>query len=518
MASSSGTEFFRSRWGLVLAALGAAIGTGNIWRFPKEAASNGGGAFMIAYLIFLFSWSIPLLLTGFAIGKKSRLGPIGSFKLFAGKNYMWMGAWIVFLTIAIGCYYAVVMGWVLRYIIFSASGSFSTGSIEDTTAVWNGFMANPAELVIFQALAVLLAAYVVYRGVKRGIERVSIVLMPLLFGILLLTACWAVAQPGAVSGLHYLFVPNVEYLGKGETWIRALAQSAWSAGAGMGVAITYAIYMRKKEDTNLNAFLTGLGDTGASLLAGMAVICTIFALSPSLSAANESLSVSGAGLTFIHLTALFGTMPGGSFVATVFFFGMAIAALTSLIAMMEVAVRNFMDYGWSRQRATRVLSIIILICGLPSALVVMTVSGVNVPIVLENQDHVWGLALIVNGLFIAYFAVREFGVERFRNQLVNTKWNDLRLGKWLEYIYKYLIPLQFVVLLVWYSVDTLSQDATNWWRSGPPGLTLLIIEWGVVIFLLILYNKWLSKKFSGKPKVVEEEEEVMEAKVIEGFD
>ena len=117
--------------------------------------------------------------------------------------------------------------------------------------------------------------------IVRGIEKVAMYLMPLLFGLLFLTAIWAVTRSGSLEGLHYMFVPDMKYLASGETWIRALAQSAWSAGAGMGVAITYAIYMKRKEDTTLNGFLTGLGDTGASLLAGIAVICTIFALSPS---------------------------------------------------------------------------------------------------------------------------------------------------------------------------------------------------------------------------------------------
>jgi NSS family neurotransmitter:Na+ symporter len=488
-------EFFRSRWGLVLAALGAAIGTGNIWRFPKEAAQNGGGAFMIAYLIFLFTWSIPLLMAGFAIGKRARQGPIGAFGFFGGRKHMWMGAWIVFLTIAIACYYAVVMGWVIRYTIFSASGVFSGASVAETTEIWNGFLGNPAELVFFHTLAVIIASYVVYRGVRSGIEKVAMYLMPLLFGLLLFTAIWAMAQPGAVEGLHYLFVPKMEYMARGETWIRALAQSAWSSGAGMGVAITYAIYMKTKEDTNLNAFLTGLGDTGASLFAGIAVICTLFALSPSTSVANATLNESGAGLTFINLTALFGTMPGGSFIAFVFFFGMGIAALTSLMAMMEVAVRNFMDYGWSRPRAVRFLAVLVFLFGLPSALVVVTVSGVETPIFLENQDHVWGLALLVNGFFIAYFAVREFGVEKFRNTLVNTRWNDIHIGEWYIYIIKYAIPLQAVILVLWYTISTLTTDPTAWWRGGPIGIGLLVLEWGVVLTLLYMYNNWIANRY-----------------------
>ncbi|UCE07286.1 MAG: hypothetical protein JSW07_04435, partial [bacterium] len=117
------------------------------------------------------------------------------------------------------------------------------------------------------------------------------------------------------------------------------------------------------------------------------------------------------------------------------------------------------------------------------------------PIFLENQDHVWGLALIINGLFIAYFAVRGFGVERFRAKLINTKWNDIRIGIWWEYIMKYIIPLQFVVLLLWFSFDTLTQEPSSWWRGGPLGLSLMVLEWGAVLFILYYYNSWIARRF-----------------------
>jgi len=133
--------------------------------------------------------------------------------------------------------------------------------------------------------------------------------------------------------------------------------------------------------------------------------------------------------------------------------------------------------------------------GLPSALVVTAVSGVETPIFLENQDHVWGLALLVNGFFIAYFAVREFGVERFRNTLVNTRWNDLHIGDWYIYIMKYGIPLQAVVLVLWYTGSTLTTEPSAWWRAGPIGTGLLVVEWGIVLTLLYLYNNWIANRY-----------------------
>ena len=257
-----GREVFSSRWGLIFTALGAAIGTGNIWRFPKEAASNGGGAFMIAYVIFLFSWSIPLLIAEFAIGKKMRLGTIGTFKYFVGRKYAWMGAWMVFVSIAINFYYAVVMGWTLKYFTLGITGGLHKDV--DTLQVWNSFISSPGHVVLFQFMAIFIGTYIVYKGITKGIERVNKILLPLLIVFLVITAIWALRLPGSINGLRYLFVPKMAYLGRAETWIRALAQSAWSCSAGFGMAITYACYMKRKEDIALNSFLTGLGDSGVA--------------------------------------------------------------------------------------------------------------------------------------------------------------------------------------------------------------------------------------------------------------
>lgn len=479
-------EVWKSRWGLILAAMGAAIGTGNIWRFPKEAAANGGGAFMIAWIIFLFSWSIPLLIAEFSLGKRTRLGTIGTFKLFAGKKYAFMGAWMVFVSTVIGFYYAVIMGWVIRYFMVASTGGLRSGV--DTLALWNNFITSPAQVIFFQLIAVGVSAYVVYRGIRKGIEIVNKVLIPLLFGLLLVAAIWALCLPGALNGLRFLYIPRVEYLGRAETWVRALAQSAWSCSAGMGMAITYAIYMKKKEDTALNAFVTGLGNNAASLIAGIAVICTVFALSASTSEALGIMKAGDVGLTFIHLTRLFIQMPGGIFIAAIFFLAMAFAALTSMISGLEIATRNFMDHGWSRHKSLAFIACVTFLLGIPSAIIV---SGYE-PVFLANQDFVWGLGLIISGLFVA-FAVWKYGVSKFRKDLINTGFNDIRIGSWWDFVIVVLFPLQFGVLIFWYFYQSL--HLAQWWNPlEPTGFATIAVQWLIVMFLLIKFNKWLVSK------------------------
>jgi NSS family neurotransmitter:Na+ symporter len=516
-------EVFSSRWGLILTALGAAIGTGNIWRFPKETASNGGGAFLIAYVIFLFSWSIPLLIAEFSIGKKTRLGTIGSFKFLGGNKYAWMGAWMIFVSVVINFYYAVVMGWTIKYFTISASGGLNSST--DVMGLWNGFISSPAQIIMFQFIAIALGFLIVHKGITGGVEKTNKILLPTLFVLLIGIAIWSLTRPGAINGLKFLFVPKFEYLTRGETWVRALAQSAWSCSAGMGMAITYACYMKRREDTALNSFLTGLGDSSASLIAGIAVICTIFGLSASVAEANSIVEASGTGITFIHLTRLFTTMPGGSVIAGIFFISMTFAALTSLIAGFESATRNFMDHGWTRAKSIKVVAFATFLGGLPSAAIYMWVSGFTpntsmaVPAFLDMQDHVWGLGLILSGLFVAVL-VWKYGElrlsfdswrnspDRFRRELINTRWNDIYIGRWWTIVIKYLFPIQAIVLFIWYFAQTIySPDIEMWWLAGSTGLGLLLLQWFIVLILLYKYNDWFASLIVKKPGIEPSDEQ-----------
>lgn len=489
-AKAEGGEVFSSRLGLILATIGAAVGTGNIWRFPREAAANGGGSFMIGWLIFLFAWSIPLLMAEFAIGKKTRLGTIGAMrdmgrlkpsnttskwrKKLAGKNFTWMGMWMVWVGAAVGFYYAVVMGWTIRYFWVAFSGQISDATdTEATTALWNNFINAPGEVMLFQLIAVAVSGIVVYKGIK-GIESANKVLIPALVGFLILAMIWPfVIDPVKASqGLRFLFIPQPAYLWKGETWISALTQSAWSTSAGFGMAITYAVAMKKKEDISLNAFLTGLGNNSVSLIAGVAVLGTVFALSANTTAGLEAVTTEegASGLTFIHLTALFSTMPAGRLMGGIFFLAMSFAALTSMIATVEIAARNFMDMGWERKKAVRWICLAILLFGIPSA------ASLHY---LDNQDFVWGTGLIVSGLFVAFMVIK-FGTSEFRQKFINTKYSDLYIGPWWEYVIKYIFPLEFAIVFSYFIWEKLAAGKTTL-------LATMVVQWALVLGLFIFF-------------------------------
>ena len=334
---------FSSRWGMMLAMLGMAVGTGNIWRFPRMAATNGGGSFLLAWVVFLLLWSVPLILVEFAMGKAARRGTVGAFVKVAGERFAWMGGWVAWCTVAIMFYYSVVTGWCLRYLLASVAGELPGPA---PGALWASFTRSGWQPLLAHVCAMGLGVAVVARGV-RGIEAAARVLMPTLLLLVVVLAVRAVTLPGAERGLNFLFTPDWARLADVRIWLEALTQNAWDTGAGWGLVLTYAIYMRAREDTNLNAFLLGFGNNSVSLLAGIMVLCTVFAIRPD--AAGEIVGAGNEGLTFIWVPQLFATMPGGRIFMPLFFLALTFAAWTSLLSMIELAVRVLVDGGAARE-------------------------------------------------------------------------------------------------------------------------------------------------------------------------
>ncbi|MFB0518200.1 MAG: sodium-dependent transporter [Acidobacteriota bacterium] len=471
-------EVFSSRWGLIMAALGMAVGSGNIWRFPRIAAQNGGGAFLIPWLLFLFLWSIPLLIVEFGMGKSTRYGTVGAFGKLMGKKYSWMGAWVGFCTMAIMFYYSVVAGWCLKYFLAGiADGEVGAHS----AAYWDSFTSSYQPL-IFHFIAIALGSFIIYRGVVRGIEVANKFLIPALFFLLIIGAFRSLTLPGAWEGVNFLFRPDWKLLLNYRVWLEGLTQSAWSTGAGWGLILTYAVYMKKREDIVLNSFIAGLGNNSASLIAGLAIIPVAFSFL-SRGEALEAMASGNTGLAFIWLPKLFSQMPGGSLFMSFFFLALLFAAISSLISMMEMATRIFMDCGLYRHRAIVMVGSMGFLLGLPSALSLKF---------FNNQDWVWGLGLMISGMFFAMAAIK-YGVFRFRNKLVNTEGNDLPAGRWFDYVVKYFIPLEFTVLIIWWFAQAISWNPTTWWKPFEVNsVGTCLLQWGLILAIFIIFNRWIA--------------------------
>ena len=515
----AGSDEFSGRLGLIFATIGAAIGTGNIWRFPRMVGANGGGSFLVPWLIFLFLWSVPLIIAEFALGKRSRTGTVGTFRIFAGNRFAWMGLWTAWISTAIGFYYAVVTGWCINYFQTAVRGGL--GSEVDTVQVWNDFLQDPSQVIFFQTLSVLITMAAIWKGAK-AIEKVNVTLMVSLF-ILLFAALFLSfvmdLDDGTLDGFIYMFSIQPEYLTQPETWINGLSQSAWSCSAGMGMAITYSVYMRKDEDTTLNAATMCLANNSISIIAGLTVMMAVFSVSDDPLGA---VSGGSSAITFLVLPEVFAQAPGGPVVqllmVTMFFLALSFAALTSMISTVELCVRNFVDHGIERKKAVGFTTLAIFLFGLPSAALWILVdpdTGVAFPQFLEVQDHIWGYGLMFSGLFIAYsiwkygwnryrvwqdenditgFSFRDYldnGVSSFRDDFINTGDNDWWIGKWWDYIMYLGFPIMFGVLILSYFSDLILNVSNPWDPTNADGITIILLFWGVTAGLFISMNKYI---------------------------
>jgi NSS family neurotransmitter:Na+ symporter len=459
----------------MLAMLGMAVGTGNIWRFPRIVAGNGGGSFLVAWVVFLFLWSVPLILLEFALGKGLRRGTVGAVSTLLGDRFAWMGAWIGWSAAAVGFYYAVVMGWTLRYLLATVSGQLSG---PNSQAMWDGFAFTPTAL-LFHFLAVVMAIGVVYGGAAR-IERVARVLMPALIVLVVVLAIRAVTLPGAAAGLEFMFRPTWSDLGNYSIWLQALTQNAWDTGAGWGLILTYAIYTRKTDDTNLNAVTLAFGNNSISLLAGILVLCTVFSFTDPAVAASQLQGQTNEGLTFLWIPQLFDQMPAGRVFMTLFFTALVFAAWTSLVSLFELVVRVFQELGFERHKVLPFLGVGVWIAGIPSALS---------QAVFSNQDFVWSVGLMLSGVFFA-FVVLRYGVGKFRREFLNNEHQDLYIGVWWEWAIR-LVVVQGVVLVLWWLWQVRTSDL---W--APDGLANLFTQWAVVLVVFALGNRWMSRRLA----------------------
>jgi NSS family neurotransmitter:Na+ symporter len=290
--------------------------------------------------------------------------------------------------------------------------------------------------------------------------------------------------PGALQGLEYLFSPKLYMLSNPKIWLEAFAQASWSTGAGWGFIITYAVYTKKKDDIPGNSMILGLSDNIGALLAAMTVLPAIFALSPSVEAANQALAAGNTGITFIYLAQLFTTMPAGNILAAIFFLAMAIAALSSLLPMIEVGVRNLMDMGFDRKKATLAITISGFLLGVPSAY------SLNF---LDNQDWVWGIGLLVSGLFVA-FVMARYGLEKARTTIINTEWADFKVNRWWSVCIR-LFPVMFTIITGWWIWQATTWYPDNWWNPFEVfSVGTIILQFIILIVVALLTNNWLAAK------------------------
>lgn len=354
-------EAWTGRAGFIMAAIGSAIGLGNIWRFSYVAGENGGAVFLIVYGLCVLFIGLPVLLAEFVLGSRTRGDVLLAFS-HARAARAWRGAGVLAALVAflILSYYSVIAGWACRYFVFYLTGSMSQLPRAALTEAFSDFVADPLQPVLWHAVFMTLTTLVVAAGVARGIERASWILMPVLAAMVILLAGYSLSLPGASRGLAFLFTPDWSALATPRLYLAALGQAFFSLGVAMGVMITYAGYIRSRARLASSAAAVAVGDTLFAIIAGMAIFPIVFAfgLDPAY----------GPALAFVTLPQVFAIMPGGAWIGIAFFFLLTAAALTSAVSLLEVPVAIAARLGLPRAAAAAGIALCAFLAGVPSAL------------------------------------------------------------------------------------------------------------------------------------------------------
>ncbi len=436
---------FGSKFGVIAAAAGSAVGLGNIWKFPYITGEYGGAAFLFVYLGFILAIGLPVMISEFIIGRKARRNAFGAFKKLAPKT-----SWYVTGFLGVGAaylilsFYGVVAGWAMNYTVESLTGSFQGKTPEQLARFFNDFTSSSLKPVVWQLVFMLLTALIVLMGIHNGIERFSKILMPVLVLILIILVIRSVTLPGAGKGLAFLFKPDFKKL----TWegvLNALGHAFFSLSLGMGTLITYGSYIRDKNHLAKTAFQVTMADTIIALLAGMAIIPAVFAF-------NIEPSV-GPGLVFITLPNVFLQMTGGTIFAVLFFILLTVAALTSSISILEVVVAFLSE----ELKMTRNVAIILATTSISFVGVLCSLSmgrfDFNIFLGLNFFDTLDFFAANVflpfGGLLISLFLGWKFGEKKTQKELSNHGTLPTPYIKALMFSLQYIAPFAIFVVSVW---------------------------------------------------------------------
>lgn len=434
------------RLGFILAAVGSAVGLGNIWKFPFITGMNGGGAFVLVYLIAILICGLPILMAEFVIGRHAQCDVVGSFKSLTPKSTFWKGIGWLNLSVAfiILSYYGVVAGWTLDYLFKSLSGAFSNQSTDVIGGMFGELVTNPTKQFIWLTIFMGLCLTAVISGVKNGLERWNKILMPTLFILLFVLAIYALTTSGAKAGLAFMLYPDFSKLTMNGV-LEAIGHSFFTLSLAMGAMITYASYMDKNEPIYPMAIRIAFLDTLVAIVAGLAIFPIVFSVGMEPGA--------GPGLIFKTLPQVFATIPFGTILAVLFFILLAFAALSSAISLLEVLTAFMIDEKKvDRKKATIIMTIAVYIAGIPSALSYSLLSNVkllNGMEILDSLDYIASNYMLpIGGLLIAIYTGYIVDKKITRAEITDEGKKHLTIFNVWFFTIRYIAPVAMVIVLL----------------------------------------------------------------------
>ncbi len=434
-----------SRWAFILAATGSAVGLGNIWKFPYITGENGGGAFVIVYLLCIAAIGIPIMIAEVMIGRHGRKSPINTMldtAVSEGKSSHWqlLGWSGVVAGFFILSYYSVIAGWAISYIFPTGAGDFNFATADGVASIFNDLVGSSEKLIVWHSLFMLMTMLVVARGVKAGLEKAVRVLMPALFILLLVLVGYAVNNGAFMEGVKFLFEPDFSKITANGILI-AMGHAFFTLSLGMGAIMIYGSYLPQDASIAKTSITVAFADTVVALLAGLAIFPIVFAynLEPG----------SGPGLIFQTLPIAFGQMPGGRFFGMLFFIMLTFAAWTSAISLIEPAVAWIVENkGVSRARACFWSGLATWLLGLGTVFSFNIWSEVKLfgNTFFENLDYLTtNIMLPLGGLAIAIFSVWVMNTKTVRNELAMKR--EFSFKFW-QFLVRYITPLAVIIIFL----------------------------------------------------------------------
>ena len=426
---------------------GSAVGLGNLWRFPYLVGENGGAAFIIIYVILSFVICLPIFISEFVIGRRSQENAYSAFRdLSGGSAWRWVGLFTIFVPMVVLSYYSVIGGWSIEYLLKSCTFSFTGGASQASiNTFFTNFVTSTWGPLAVHTAFLFLTMLIVVVGIKDGIERFSKVMMPLLFLMVLSIAIYSLTLPGAMAGVDYLFNPDFSKI-TGKACAAALGQAFFSLSLGFGTILTYASYVDKKEDILFQSTATAASDLMFALVAGLAIMPAVFAFGISPQA--------GPGLVFETLPYVFGQMPAGGLVAILFFLALLVAALTSSISMLEVAVAYLVE----EKRIPRIWACVILfvICWVVGGLCSLSfgplshikIDGGNLFDFFDNlsSNILMTLGSLLTVLFVGWRLKKTDVYDEFTNG--GTLSRNAKIFGVLWFLIRYICPLAIAIIFL----------------------------------------------------------------------
>ncbi|MDM1782630.1 sodium-dependent transporter [uncultured Acinetobacter sp.] len=440
-------ENWSARSGFIIAAVGSAVGLGNIWRFPYVAYENGGGAFLIPYLIAIFAAGLPLLYLDYAVGHKFRKAPPTAYKKLMNSEAL--GWWQVMVTLAIGLYYASVLSWAGSYMFYSigqqwgadTQGFFFSTYLQNGEGLALGFVPT-----LFFGLVIVWAVvmFILYGGVRRGVELANKIFMPLLVVLFTILVVQALRLPGATTGLNAFFTPNWEAMANYKVWLAAFGHIFFSLSVGFGIMLTYASYLKKKTNLTGSGLVVALANSSFEILAGIGVFAALGFMAYSSGLPVEEVVSGGIGLAFIAFPKIISSMgAGGDLFGFLFFASLTVAGITSMVSILQVPIAAFQDkLGWSRKKA---VTIIAGGSAVVSTLIFSTHSAITFVDIIDYFANNIG---IVGGGVLSIILVSWFHRPLMQQlQAHVNQYSSIKLGKGWNFLLTVITPLSLLIAL-----------------------------------------------------------------------